>query len=265
MKKGQIFEGRIEEVEFPNKGIVVTEDGTSVIVKNGVPGQKVQIVVNKIRKGIAEGRILSVIEKSQKEIEPACRHFGECGGCIYQNLPYDEQLKMKEFQIRKMMGEAVKGEYEWEGIKGSPAKEEYRNKMEFTFGDAYKDGPMALGMHKRGSFHDIVSVPDCKIVDEDYRKILTTALDLAKESGFSHYHRMKHTGFYRHLLVRKAEKTGEILIDLVTTTEHEIEKDAWVSRLLKLELEGRIVGILHTKNDSLADVVKDEGTELLYR
>lgn len=264
MKKGQVFEGRIEKVEFPNKGIVVTEEGASVIVKDGVPGQKVRAVVNKIRKGSAEGRILSVIEKSPQEIEAPCPHFGECGGCTYQNLPYEEQLKMKEGQIRQMMDRAVRGEYEWEGIKASPVKEAYRNKMEFTFGDAYKDGPLTLGMHRRGSFHDIVSVPDCRIVDGDYRKILTAVLDLAKESGLPYYHRMRHTGFYRHLLVRKAAKTGEILVGLVTTTEYELEKEIWVSGLLGLELEGSIVGILHTKNDSLADAVIDEETELLY-
>ncbi|MCI8638930.1 MAG: 23S rRNA (uracil(1939)-C(5))-methyltransferase RlmD [Coprococcus sp.] len=264
MKKGQVCDGRIEKVEFPNKGIVVTEDGTSVLVKNGVPGQKVRIVVNKIRKGIAEGRILSVIEKSPQEIEAPCPHFGECGGCTYQNLPYEEQLRMKESQIRQMMDEAIKGEYKWEGIKASPVKEAYRNKMEFTFGDAYKDGPMALGMHKRGSFHDIVSVTDCRIVDRDYREILTAVLKLAEESNLPYYHRMNHTGFYRHLLVRKAAKTGEILVDLVTTTEYVLEKEIWVSRLLGLKLEGRIVGILHTKNDSLADAVIDGGTELLY-
>ena len=69
-----------------------------------------------------------------------------------------------------MMDEAVNGEYIWEGIKPSPVRTEYRNKMEFSFGDEYKDGPLALGMHKRGSFHDIVNVTDCQIVDEDYRK-----------------------------------------------------------------------------------------------
>ena len=80
----------------------------------------------------------------------------------------------------------------------------YRNKMEFTFGDEYKEGPMALGMHKRGSFYDIVSVPNCQIVDGDYRKILRCTLEAAEESGFPYYHRTRHTGFFRHLLVRKA-------------------------------------------------------------
>ena len=237
-----------------------------MIVKNTVPGQKIRFSVNKIRKGKAEGRLLEVLKPSEKEIPSVCPHFGQCGGCTYQNLPYEEQLAMKESQIKKMMDEAVNGKYVWEGVKPSPVKQAYRNKMEFSFGDEYKDGPIALGMHKRGSFHDIVNVTDCQIVDEDYRKILDCTLEAARESGLLYYHRMRHTGYFRHLLVRKAVKTEEILVDLVTTTETDAQAflDTWVKKLLELELDGKMAGILHTKNDSVADVVKDEGTEVLY-
>ena len=269
MKKGQVYEGIIESVDFPNKGkVFLPEEDRYVIVKNGIPGQKVRFSVNKIRNGKAEGRLLEVLEPSSLEITSSCPHFGQCGGCTYQNLPYEEQLKMKEAQVKAMMDKAVDGAYCWEGIMSSPVKEAYRNKMEFSFGDEYKDGPLALGMHKRGSFHDIVNVTDCQIVDEDYRKILACTLDFARGTGLPYYHRMRHVGYFRHLLVRKAVKTGEILIDIVTTTEHDFTEGAggkqWVSQLLALELDGKIAGILHTKNDSLADVVKDDGTEILY-
>ena len=265
MKKGQILEGKIEKVNFPNKGIAVVDgEEKTVVVKNAVEGQKVSFAVNKMRKGKAEGRLLEVVEKSPVEIESPCPHFGMCGGCTYQNLPYEEQLKMKERQIKEMMDEAVNGDYIWEGVKPSPVQMAYRNKMEFSFGDEYKDGPLALGMHKRGTFHDIVNVSECQIVDADYRKILTAVLTFAQNTGLPYYHRMRHTGFYRHLLVRKAVKTGEILIDIVTSTEYELDKKGLVDAILALELEGTIAGILHTKNDSLADVVKDEGTEVLY-
>ena len=271
MKKGQVYEGVIESVEFPNKGIVnVSQEDRFVIVKNGVPGQKVRFSVNKVKKGKAEGRILEVIAKAPQEIEPACPHFGQCGGCTYQNLPYEEQVKLKESQVKSMMDEAVDGDYIWEGVLESPVKSEYRNKMEFSFGDEYKDGPLALGMHKRGSFHDIVNVCDCQIVDGDYRKILACTLECARKSGLPYYHRMRHDGYFRHLLVRKAVKTEEILIDIVTASEEGFDSkpkeflDKWAAALQALELTGKIVGILHTKNDSLADIVKDEGTEVLF-
>ena len=271
MKKGQVYEGVIESVEFPNKGIVnVSQEDRCVIVKNGVPGQKVRFSVNKVKKGKAEGRLLEVIEKAPQEIEPACPHFGQCGGCTYQNLPYEEQVKLKESQVKAMMDEAVDGDYIWEGVLESPVKSEYRNKMEFSFGDEYKDGPLALGMHKRGSFHDIVNVCDCQIVDGDYRKILACTLECARKSGLPYYHRMRHDGYFRHLLVRKAVKTEEILIDIVTASEEGFDSkpkeflNKWAAALQALELTGKIVGILHTKNDSLADIVKDEGTEVLF-
>lgn len=265
MKKGQVYEGIVESVDFPNKGKVsLPEEDKTVIVKNAIPGQKVRFSINKVRKGKAEGRILEVLEKSPVEKEPDCVHFGQCGGCTYQNLPYEEQLKLKEGQVKKLLDEAVTDVYRWEGIKESPKKDEYRNKMEFSFGDEFKDGPLALGMHKRGSFHDIVNVGGCRIVDEDFRKILCCTLEYFTETNKSFYHRLRHTGFLRHLLVRKGTKSGEILIDLVTTREESMDEKAWTERLLALELKGTIAGILHTYNDSVADVVKDEGTDILY-
>lgn len=265
IKKGQILEGTVKETAFPNKSMVHIEKvDRYVTVKNGIPGQKVRIAVKRVRNGGAQGHILEVLEPSELETEARCPHFGQCGGCTYQNLPYKEQLKLKAAQVKSMMDEAVHTAYQWDGIKESPKTEGYRNKMEFSFGDEYKEGPLALGMHKQGSFYDIVNVTECNIVDEDYRKILKCTLQFARESGFMHYHRMQHTGFFRHLLVRKAVKTGEILIDLITTGEHRLDGEKWTKALLVLSLEGKITGILHTINDSVADVVKNEGTDILY-
>jgi 23S rRNA (uracil-5-)-methyltransferase RumA len=264
MKKGQIYEGIIERVDFPNKcRIPVPEEKKTILVKGGIPGQKVQVAIQKIRKDRAEGRILEVLEKAPNEIEPACPHFGKCGGCTYQNLPYDEQLKLKEQQVKSLL-DSVCDDYTFEGIKASPVQSEYRNKMEFSFGDEFKDGPLALGMHKKGSFYDLVTVSECTIVDGDYRKILKCTLDYFAELGGTYYHRLRHEGFLRHLLVRKGAKTGEILIDLITSHQNELDCQGWKERLLALELDGTIAGILHTYNDSVADVVKDEGTEILY-
>lgn len=276
MKKGQIVEGVVKRVDFPNKGIVeIPEEEKCMIVKNSVTGQRVRASIRKFRGGQAEGRLLEVLDKAPGEIESPCPHFGTCGGCTYQNLSYVQQLQMKEEQVKELMDRAVNGEYIWEGISPSPVKSEYRNKMEFSFGDEYKGGPITLGMHKRDCFHSIVNVSDCQIIDEDYKKILKCTLEVARESGLPYYHRIRHVGFFRHLLVRKAVRTGEILIDLITTSgkdpmnfvsdavAEKLLKD-WVDRLFALSLNGTIVGILHTVNDNLADTVKDEGTQVLY-
>lgn len=265
MKKGQVLEGIIEKLEFPNKGYIHIEGEEKVVmVKNGLPGQKVRFMVNKMRKGRAEGRITEVLEKAPNEIMSPCEHFGECGGCVYQNLPYEEQLKLKEGQVRKLISDVVEDDYVWEGIKGSPVTTGYRNKMEFSFGDAYKDGPLTLGMHKRGSFHDIVNVSGCQIVDADYRAILAYTQEFFRQAETSYYHRIRHEGYLRHLLVRKGTKTGEILIDLITSTQGSMDEEAWKNGLLNLDLKGTIIGILHTLNDSVADIIRDDGTNILY-
>ena len=274
MKKGQVIEGIISRVEFPNKGIIVTEEGKQVIVKNGIKGQRVSASINKIRKGKCEGRLLEVLEKSPLETEvPGCVHFGICGGCTYQSLPYEEQLSMKASQVKKLIDDVIAPEnqdYEFLGIKASPRQNGYRNKMEFSFGDEYKDGPLALGMHKRGNFYDVINVPECQIVDEDFRKVLSVTIAYFKERQISYYHKLRHTGYLRHLLVRKAVKTGEILVDLVTTTQtegigapEEALLNGWRDALLAEQYDGKMTGILHTRNDSVADTVINQGTDIL--
>ena len=266
MKKGQIFEGIIERVDFPNKGIVyISEEDKYVTVKNGIPGQKIRFMINKFKGGNAEGRLLEVLERSPQETrQPVCSIFPECGGCMYQTMPYEEQMKMKDGQIRRIMDRAVKGDYVFEGVKASPKEFGYRNKMEFSFGDEYKGGPLSLGLHKKGSTYDVLTAADCKLVHEDMNKILVCVLEYFKKRNVSYYKKMQHTGYLRHLLLRRGDTTGEILVNLVTTTQEDHDLEPLVSELLGLELEGKIVGILHILNDSLADVVKSDETRILY-
>ena len=266
MKKGQIYEGIIERVDFPNKGIVfVPEEEQYVTVKNGIPGQKIRFMINKFKRGNAEGRLLEVLEKSPLETrEPVCSIFPACGGCMYQTMPYEEQVKMKEGQIRRIMDPVVKGEYLFEGVKHSPKEFHYRNKMEFSFGDEFKDGPLSLGLHKKGSTYDVLTAGDCQLVHEDMDKILLCMLNYFKERNVSYYKKMQHVGYLRHLLLRRGDTTGEILVNLVTTTQEEYDLTPLVEELLALELEGKIVGILHILNDSLSDVVKSDETRILY-
>ncbi len=263
MKKGEIYTGKVERVDFPNKGIVICEEG-KVIVKNTIPGQTVRFMINKKKGDRCEGRLLEIVEKSAlEENNKTCPHFGVCGGCTYQSMSYDKQLAMKEAQVKRIL-DNVCSDYEFLGITGSPITEGYRNKMEFSFGDEEKDGPLALGMHKKGSFYDIVTVENCQIVDEDFRKILQATLSYFKERNIPFYHKLRHEGYLRHLLVRKAKKTGDILIDLVTTTQMSVDLKEYADSLLNLQLKGSIAGILHTLNDSLADVVMNDHTDILY-
>ena len=263
MKKGQEYTGTVASVDFPNKGRVICEDGT-VTVKNVIPGQKVRFVINKKHGDRCEGRLLEVIEKSPLECAiDCCAHFGICGGCTYQSIPYEEQLKIKAAQVKSMLDEAAE-DYVFEGITGSPITRGYRNKMEFSFGDEYKDGPLALGLHKKGSTYDVLSARDCKLVHEDMTKILCCVLEYFQERKTSFYKKMQHVGYLRHLLLRRANTTGEILVNLVTTSQEEMDLTPLKEALLALDLEGKIVGFLHIINDGLSDMVRSDETRILY-
>lgn len=266
MKKGQVYTGIVERMEFPNRGIIYIE-GEKAIVKNGLPGQEITFVVNKKRNGRCEGRVLKVERESPLETaKNRCPHFGVCGGCLMQSIPYSDQLRIKEEQVKALVGQV-------EEIKPSPVWEGYRNKMEFSFGDEVKGGPLALGMHRRGSFHDVVNADFCRITHMDFTRILASTREYFSERQVPFYKKLRHEGYLRHLLVRRAMKTGEILAALVTSgqtgfledrgMEEKELLDGWVEVMKNLPIEGTFAGILHIRNDSLADVVQSDGTTVL--
>ena len=263
MKKKDIIEGKIIKTEFPNKGTFICED-QKVTVKGVIDGQMIKGQVTKKRKSGCVVRLLDVLEKSPLEdAKPVCPHFGICGGCFYQTVSYENQLKIKEGMVRDLLKDHVNDDI-WEEIKGSPKVHGYRNKMEFSFGDEVKDGPLALGMHKKNTFHDIVNITDCQIVDNDYNLIVKCALNIAQQMELPFYHKMRHEGYFRHLVVRRAESSGDILVNIVTTSQVEADLTKLRDALLELPLSGKIIGILHTTNDSFADVVQADKIDILY-
>ncbi|MBD5096881.1 MAG: 23S rRNA (uracil(1939)-C(5))-methyltransferase RlmD [Lachnospiraceae bacterium] len=287
MKKGDICEGRITCYDFPNKGSLTYED-RKVIIKGALEGQRVRFMITKKKSGMAEGKLLEVLEKSPMENEsPECPYFGMCGGCSYQTMSYENQLLLKEKMVRKLIGKYVGDsksdeafdakeknenmngadtEHIWEGIVASPMRYEYRNKMEFTFGDEFKDGPLCLGLHKKGSFHDILQVSNCRIIKKEWGKILDFTLDFFKSRGVPYYHKMRHEGILRNLVVRQSFATGEFLVNLVASTQWEkygFDKETvlheFADGLVMLAdnagFDGNVAGVLYTENDSLGDVV----------
>ena len=279
MKKRQIYTGVVERVDFPNKAVVkaqVPQPDESVateyaVVKGALPGQTVEFSVKKARKNKCEGRLRTVLKKGRLETREAeCPNFGTCGGCNYQEIPYEQQLALKKEQVLRLIDAVYEGDgYQYDGIlsvrkDGQYREWGYRNKMEFSFGDAVKDGPLTLGLHKKGSFHDIVDAEGCQIVHPDYSAVLACVREYAKENNIPYYHKRDHQGVLRHLLVRRAEVSGDMLVALVTSTQQEIDYSELVSRLLALPLEGQITGILQICNDSLGDVVQSDETKILY-
>ncbi|MCM1083659.1 MAG: 23S rRNA (uracil(1939)-C(5))-methyltransferase RlmD [Clostridium sp.] len=326
MKKGEIYEGVITKYDFPNKASLMYED-RKVIIKGALLGQKVRFMLTKKKSGTGEGKLLEVLEKSPLEdAVPSCPHFELCGGCSYQTMSYENQLKLKEQIVRQLIGKYIgEGDVDdgqtkalntfssliencvftepvgsgtvgseqicsdegkkhngnivaqhiWEGIVASPLRYEYRNKMEFTFGDEYKDGPLALGLHKRGGFYDILNVCGCRIVGKEWSAILDYALNYFKDKGVPYYHKMRHEGILRNLVVRQSFATKEFLVNLVTSTQWDkygFNKESilreFVDGLVLLAdsigFDGSMAGILYTENDSLGDVVACDNMQVPF-
>ena len=263
MKKRDIIEIKIEEIEFPSWGIGYLQD-KKIYIKNTIPGQVVRAAVTKNRNEYAEAKVVDIIERSSIEKESFCKHFGACGGCAHQTVPYEKQLEMKAGMVKGLLDEAGIEDYDFLGIEGSPEAFAYRNKMEYSFGDETKGGDIALGMHRKGKFHDIVTVDECRIVDEDFNTILRTLLTYFKEKEIPVYNNKTHEGFLRHLVVRKAKKTKEIVVNLVTSTQIKPDLKELVDKVIHLPLEGKLVGFLHTFNDGVSDVVISDKTEILW-
>lgn len=182
MRKGNEIELLVEGIEFPAKGFGFV-DGLKVYAKNTFPGQKVFGRVTKKRKEYAEIRVSEVREKASYEEDQKCPHFGVCGGCSSQTIPYEKQLELKVEQVKDLFKEAEVPTGEFLGIETSPIQWEYRNKMEYTFGDEEKGGELTLGMHMKGKSFGIVNVDKCVLVDEDFRNILDTTVKYFREKG----------------------------------------------------------------------------------
>ena len=191
------------------------------------------------------------------------------------DISSEEQLHLKETEMELLFSPVLEEHSPslsffdiYKGAVPSPDEYYYRNKMEFSFGDAVKDGPLTLGLHRRRSFYSVLTADTCVLAHKDFNEILKATLSFFSERSIPYVRKRSHEGILRHLLIRRGRNTGELMIDLVTTTQGGSAFDAllplWRDALLSLSLENRIVSILHTRNDSPADAVIDQGTDVLY-
>jgi len=259
-KKKTINQLKIDHLRYPDKGIAFLGDD-EVIVRHSLPGQLVEAECSRKKKQ-RFGRILQVLEPAPEEINPSCPDFGICGGCSFLNIPYEYELKLKQEMLATLFKEFWNAEIP---IIPAPNTSGYRNKMEFSFGDSGKDAPLSLGIRKRNNFYEVVVPKDCAIIPEDFKSIALATLAHFRESNEAFYHRMRHTGTLRYLVLRRGEFTGEVLVNLVTTSDVDAALVAqWSTNLLKLTLEGQITGILHTTSDVVSDAVVPENVQTLY-
>ncbi len=261
MAKKIAEEIKIERVRYPNRGEGIY-DGLPLHFKGGVPGRVVDVQLTRNRGTRREGRILTTRTLSPWETETPCPAFGRCGGCSYQRLPYEKERQLKTEQIRDLFRERgfdIELEY-----NESPLLSGYRNKMEFTFGDEGIGTPLMLGLHAAGKFYEVVDTTGCNIAAEDFDRLRRAVVEFARKEKLPYYRKRGGEGFLRHLVLRSGLRTDERMVNLVTTSQQELDRSGFVEALLNVKLDGRVVTVIHTINDAVSDAVIPEEVRLLY-
>ena len=270
LKKGDLIQLKIVNLDTKGRAYGFFDENKIYVNINAAQNQVVEgIFVKRRRKfELIHCKIVDFAGRKNAIYDDISR---QNGGCNYQYYTYDEQLEIKVGHIKKELDRIIKYNYVFEEPVRSVKSDKYRNKMEFSFGNATKGGPIILGLHKQNSFHDIVEVDGLKLMDDNFNKIYIFCNEFCKKTGFDFYHRLDHIGFFRNLVIRKAEFTKQILVNIVTTTQiSQLEKEKFQKEfkegLLALNLEDnfKITGILHTFNDNFSDMVISESETILY-
>ena len=261
MKKYDLLELSIKDIRFPSTGVAYA-DGIEVLVKNTIPGQRVLAKLTKMKKRY-EASLVEVLSPAPGEIPADCPQFGLCGGCAFRSLSYAAECRLKEQMVADILREGGFTGFTFDGLVPAPCDRDYRNKMEFSFGDDGLDGNLTLGLRKRGSYYETADVSACGICDADFRAAAAYTLSFFRQTDETFYHRTRHTGALRYLVVRKGFFTGELLVNLVTTSAIQADVQAWAAGLAALPWAGTLTGALHTVSDSVADTVAPEAVHVL--
>lgn len=243
-------------------------EGKVIFVENTIPGDEVDVLLQKNKKDWGEGIALHFHKYSELRVAPFCQHFGVCGGCQWQMLPYEQQLKYKQQQVTDNLKRIGKVELpEMMPIIGAEQTTRYRNKMEYTFSNkrfllaeelnnpAISPNDNVAGFHARGFFDKVVPIIECHLQTEPTNFLRLAIAEYAKEHGITHYDIRNHTGYLRNLLIRIAT-TGEIMVNLVVGYE---DKKVRLDLLEFIHTKfPEITTLLYTinpkKNDSLYDL-----------
>jgi 23S rRNA (uracil1939-C5)-methyltransferase len=268
-KKPQINNITIDAYAAEGKSIAHLEEGKVLFVENAIPGDIVNVRVTKDKKNWAEGKVLELVQPSPHRVEPFCPHFGTCGGCKWQMLPYAQQLQYKQQQVLDQLqriGQITLPEMQ--PILGSQLERYYRNKLEFTFcthryrtveeiraaGDAIFPQEPVLGFHAPGLFDKVVEIHTCYLQKEPTNILLSTLRNYAEANQLPYYDYRSHSGWLRNVVLRIA-RTGEILVNLVMQHENESERKAILDHILA-NVPG-ITTLHYTINPKVNDSIHD--------
>lgn len=278
MKKHQSYSFEITHLSPAGKGQAVL-DGIETTISHALPGQAVQARVFKKKRGLADARIQAVLRPRPDEVTPFCAHFGQppdeagrgCGGCQWQHVPYAVQLELKQQLLTRVLA-PVLPHLPIPPVLGSPLDRHYRNKVEFSFGDktfiddarylALREAkaPMPtgffLGFHVPGSFGTVVDIQDCQLISPAAQQVYRALHALLPTLGADVYSPRHHTGYWRHLILRQAFRSGELMVHLNTSDGFTPDWERVLETLNALDLGGvRIRSVLHSEHTGAAQIV----------
>jgi len=265
-KKNIVLEKVLVEDYAAEGKSIARVDGKVVFIERVVPGDVIDIRLFKSKKDWAEGYPLQFHSFSKERTEPFCQHFGVCGGCQWQMLPYDKQLFYKRQQVEDNLKRIGKIELpEIPAVLGADKTKWYRNKLEYTFSskrfipenEFVKDeinDLNAAGFHAKGLFDKVVEIEKCWLQAEPTNAIRKTIADFARKNNYSFYDHKLHTGFLRTVLLRICE-TGEVMVNLVMAEDDKEKRNLLLEHLLK-EVPG-ITTLLYTINTKWNDSLHD--------
>ena len=246
---------------------LVRHEGKVVFVSGAIPGDKVNIQIGKSKKDWAEGRAINIVEPSPDRLLPFCKHFGTCGGCKWQMLPYEKQLQFKQQEAEQNLIRIGKVEIpEILPIIGSEKTTQYRNKLEFTFSnkrfltneeintEAALIQQNALGYHAPRIFDKIINITECHLLNEVNDSIRNTIRSFAEQKGFEFYDIRNHTGWLRNIIIRYTT-TGELMVNLCLNHDGENDRIALLDHLLSKVPS--ITTLLYTINPKWNDSIYD--------
>lgn len=252
VKKNNDYEIYIDDFGNMGEGIGKVDNFT-VFVKDAVKGEKVKAKIIKVNKNFAIGKLIDVIEKSEDRAEPVCSIYNKCGGCQLQHLKYEKQLEFKKNKVTECLRRIAKVDLSTVKINetiGMETPNYYRNKVQLPVGEV--NGEVKIGFYRERS-HDIIEVDKCFIQDDTANEIMLVVKKWIKDFNIEAYNEALGKGVLRHIMIRKAFKTGQIMLVLVTNTEKLPQKKELIHRITT-EIKG-IKGIIQNINNKKTNVV----------
>jgi 23S rRNA (uracil1939-C5)-methyltransferase len=211
------------------RGVGVEAGGAPVVLRHALPGSRVRARVQRRSRGALEARVVELLEPSPDAVEARCPHFGTCGGCAFQDLAYAAQLAHLARGIEAALDEhGVRAGVAVEPVLGAAQPFGYRNKMDFTFGSRRwveeheppgAEAAFGLGLHVPGFHAKVLDVRACDIAFPGAAALVNTARALAREQGLAPWDLERHAGLLRHLVLRRGVRTGEVMVQLVTSDD----------------------------------------------